>query len=102
MEAQIGQLLDELALQSLGLEKTKEIEDKLKKLMQLDELNLVYFLSLYFKYKKKGQTQRPLAIKDELHNDDNQEYALVYPTAMAPQELLKQLPYTSYTDLNSL
>lgn len=88
-------------------------ETLMKKLLQLDDLNFFYFMTLIEKKGKrqKGQqkghkNKEKFILFDGRKNTGlpgvaEEEGILVYPTAVAPAELLKELPAISFTDLEN-
>ncbi|MCK5074177.1 MAG: UTP--glucose-1-phosphate uridylyltransferase [Bacteriovoracaceae bacterium] len=74
----------------------KEIKDELK----FDDLNMAYFLALYKKYKRDDNDKKQVFIhEDNLPGKDRVGIEIAWPTAIAPRELMKELPYRQYSDL---
>ncbi len=74
----------------------KEIKDQLK----LDDLNLTYFLSLYKKYRFKGQSEKDNKII-KIYEKEMQakDCLVVFPTAIATKQQMKHLPHKQYDQL---
>jgi hypothetical protein len=79
---------------------------ELAQALSLDDMNLTYFLALY-QQKKNPRSRENLRLFDESHRDSQEKKdgtqkgeGLAYATANAPAELLKELPYRHYVELN--
>lgn len=87
---------------SLTENEKKSLEFEVKKNMGLDDLNLEYFKILYRKFKNPKKSDKPLKIiqKEEDRHDANWTWA--YPTASAPEEVMKKFPVCHYADLKKV
>lgn len=70
--------------------------ERARELLGLDELNWNYFLHLY-RRKESGAVAKPLRIHEP--GGDPAGLRIAYPTAIAPRELLGQLPIVNYASL---
>ncbi len=79
----------------------KVLKEELQKLMGLDDLNLSYFLSLYAKYKNKGQKiSYQIAQQDDILQDMNsKDRVIAVPTAIASEKTLEEMPIVEYESL---
>lgn len=67
--------------------------------LQIDQLNVSYFLALYRKYKSGGNKgELPLYIHED-NVKSSGDVTEVYPTAIATEEQMKHLPSVHYLDL---
>ncbi|MFW5887459.1 MAG: UTP--glucose-1-phosphate uridylyltransferase [Bacteriovoracia bacterium] len=87
----------------LSLEENSPKRDELKKNLQkdldLDDLNMAYFLILYNKFKNPNDDSLNLVIHQERRSIDSSREVEVFPTAIAPNELMEELPVAHYKDL---
>jgi UDP-N-acetylglucosamine pyrophosphorylase len=74
-------------------------DEQLGRLLHADESNIAYFKSLVGAYRQASGKQEKLRIFDGKPADADS--VIVYPTAIAPKELLAQLPYVNYQDLRN-
>lgn len=75
---------------------TPEVRSELQSLMDLDDTNFSAFMVLFDALKNPRRKQR-LEIFEEGRKDS--AGAVAYPTAIAPQSVLKHLPWVSYASL---
>ncbi len=73
----------------------KEFASRFPEVLNLDELNWNYFVTLH--RSRKSKQKSPFIYQKEQKTNDGQLVA--YPTAIAPLELLKVLPVVEYKDL---
>jgi UDP-N-acetylglucosamine pyrophosphorylase len=78
----------------------KNVGAELKNILNFDDAHLYYFISLYSKY-RLGEYKK-LIISDHPNKwgkKEEPELDIVYTTAVAPKEILKELPCTNYSEL---
>ncbi len=75
----------------------RSIDARLKKLLQTDDLNLAYFRSLYLAYRNSNGKSENYRIFDS--QPAAKDTTFVYPTAIAPGELMARLPHVEYKSL---
>ncbi|MFL5814388.1 MAG: UTP--glucose-1-phosphate uridylyltransferase [Bdellovibrionia bacterium] len=92
-EAAVNELVTELVANPGNA----QARQKLRELLKFDEQNLSYFLSLY--EKKLAGHKEELQIFEAGKSAEGKLTA--YPTAIAPAELLSQIPYVQYGSLKS-
>lgn len=86
---------------SLSIKESPESKIAQKILMEvigLDELNLVYYLSL-LEQKFRSQKHPMMKIADDIPQQTDDEFKRVFPTAIASTEQLKELPLVEFEDL---
>jgi hypothetical protein len=86
---------------SLAIKDSSESKIAQKILMEvigLDELNLIYYLSL-LEQKFRSQTHSMIKIADDIPQQTDDEFKRVFPTAIASTEQLKELPLVEFEDL---
>lgn len=91
-EAAVKQLVAEI----VSHPNNEQARAQLKKLLKFDDSNLAYFLSLYEK-KIAGLKSEELQIFEAGKSSEGKLTA--YPTAIAPPELLREIPYVHYSSL---
>lgn len=67
--------------------------------MKLDDVNLTYFLELFKKFKNNKKKSSSLRIIDGPLSDSVGDCNFAYPTAIASDDLMKELPYVEYEEL---
>ena len=75
------------------------IKKKIKEELNIDDLNLFYYLSLYKKYKNAEIDKKQVFIFDKNIPGDETTCTIAWPTAICDDELLKNLPFVHYEDL---
>ncbi len=81
-------------LMQAALSGDKKAEAKLKASLQLDELNWNYFRALYLK-KVQGSTKEKFRLFDPGESVTQNE-TFAFPTAVAPPDLMNELPQVDY------
>ncbi|MEI6093367.1 MAG: UTP--glucose-1-phosphate uridylyltransferase, partial [bacterium] len=79
----------------------KDARDKLAKILNFDKPNLAYFLALYSKYLEHKENKKITLGERFLDNNitKSSDNVTAYTTAVASDELMKQIPYINYVDL---
>ncbi len=84
---------------SLTESEKHSLEHEVKKNMGLDDLNLEYFKILYRKFKNPKKGDKPLKIIEKENDKADSSWAWAYPTATAPENVMKNFPVCHYSDL---
>lgn len=92
--------VDELATRAIGPSsaEAKEAKVALQTTLDLDDLNLEYFLALYRAFKEAKGTEALVLFEPGKEPPGKQT---AYSTAVASPEMMKQLPYVDYVGLVS-
>ncbi len=96
---QFRELLDRF-LSITDMKEKSSLKKELLEALQLDELNFSYFITLYKKFKSPAKHGAKLVIAEASRHLQEGDIE-VFPTAIAPKEIMKELPAIHYDRLKS-